>query len=148
MLNLGTSLPGDPQGHERFDAVGGRAGGDGDDELAGSQAGQRQIEAEARARYATNNTAVIALCARGEADVAELEPGEAAEFRKELGLPEKPAPENMAEPQADATKPPERRQRDMTVAEILEKERREAAQRTLKAIRQRMGKVRPADKDW
>jgi hypothetical protein len=36
----------------------------------------------------------------------------------------------------------------MTVAEILEKERREAAQRTLKAIRQRMGRARPADKDW
>ena len=54
-----------------------------------------EIEAEARGLYEGRNTAVIALCARGEADVAELAPEEAEEFRKELGLPEKPAPERV-----------------------------------------------------
>lgn len=54
-----------------------------------------EIEAEARTKFESNNTAVIALCARSEADVAELPPEEAAEFREDLGLPEKPAPERV-----------------------------------------------------
>jgi GTP-binding protein YchF len=54
-----------------------------------------EIEAEARDVYAGRNTAVIALCARSEADVAELPPDEAAMFREELGLPEKTAPERV-----------------------------------------------------
>ena len=53
------------------------------------------IEAEARGTFEGRNTAVIALCARSEADVAELPPEEAEEFRRELGLPEKPAPERV-----------------------------------------------------
>jgi hypothetical protein len=36
----------------------------------------------------------------------------------------------------------------LTVAEILEKEKKEAAQRAMKLLRARMGKMRPADKDW
>lgn len=54
-----------------------------------------EIEAEARERYAAPNTAVIALAARGEADVAELPPEDAVEFRRELGLPEQAAPERV-----------------------------------------------------
>jgi ribosome-binding ATPase len=54
-----------------------------------------EIEAEARGTFESRNTAVIALCARSEADVAELPPDEAEEFRKELGLPEKAAPERV-----------------------------------------------------
>jgi GTP-binding protein YchF len=54
-----------------------------------------EIEAEARGTFEGRNTAVIALCARSEADVAELPPEEAEEFRKELGLPEKHAPERV-----------------------------------------------------
>ena len=50
-----------------------------------------QIEAEARARYAGAETGLIALAAKAEADVAELPADEAAEFRRELGLPETPA---------------------------------------------------------
>jgi GTP-binding protein YchF len=38
-----------------------------------------------------DNAAVVALAAKAEADVAELPPEEAQEFRKELGLPEEPA---------------------------------------------------------
>jgi hypothetical protein len=50
------------------------------------------IEAAARAGFASGaQTGVIAVPVRGEADVAELSPEEAAEFRKELGLPETPA---------------------------------------------------------
>jgi hypothetical protein len=59
-----------------------------------------------------------------------------------------PTQAGAAQPSAEPPEPVERKKQDMTVAEILEKERREAAQRTLKAIRQRMGRARPADKDW
>ena len=41
-------LPADSQRHQRFHALRGIAGGDGDDELSGCQAGERQIEAEPR----------------------------------------------------------------------------------------------------
>ncbi len=54
------------------------------------------IEAEARAGLASGaQTSVIAVPVRGEADVAELSPEEAAEFRNELGLPEAPAAERL-----------------------------------------------------
>jgi ribosome-binding ATPase len=53
------------------------------------------IEAEARERYAAPETAVIAVPIKGEADVAELPPEEAIEFRRELGLPEKAAAERL-----------------------------------------------------
>jgi ribosome-binding ATPase len=49
-----------------------------------------EIEADARARFAAPGTSVIAVAARAEGDVAELEADEAAEFRRELGLPETP----------------------------------------------------------
>ena len=39
-------LPADSQRHQRFDALRGIAGGDGDEELSGGQAGERQIEPE------------------------------------------------------------------------------------------------------
>jgi GTP-binding protein YchF len=48
------------------------------------------IESEARERFAGPATNVIAVAARAEGDVAELEPDEAVEFRRELGLPETP----------------------------------------------------------
>ena len=49
------------------------------------------IEAEAQSRYGGPATSVVALAAKAEADVAELPADEAAEFRRELGLPETPA---------------------------------------------------------
>jgi GTP-binding protein YchF len=49
------------------------------------------LEGETRSRFAAPETDVIALAVRAEADVAELPPDEAAEFRRELGLPETPA---------------------------------------------------------
>jgi GTP-binding protein YchF len=49
------------------------------------------IEADARKTLATEGTSVIALAAKAEADVAELSEEDAAEFRKELGLPDEPA---------------------------------------------------------
>jgi GTP-binding protein YchF len=49
------------------------------------------IEARARERLAGAGRSVIALAARAEGDVAELEEQEAVEFRRELGLPETPA---------------------------------------------------------
>ena len=55
-----------------------------------------EIESGARAGFASGaQTGVIAGPVRGEADVAELSPEEAAEFRKELGLPETPAAERL-----------------------------------------------------
>ena len=47
------------------------------------------------ATYAGPGSAVVALAARGEADVAELPDEEAIEFRKELGLPEETAAARM-----------------------------------------------------
>ena len=49
------------------------------------------IEARARDRFAGAGRSVIALAARAEGDVAELDEQEAVEFRRELGLPETPA---------------------------------------------------------
>jgi GTP-binding protein YchF len=54
-----------------------------------------EIEAETGERYAGAGSAVIALAAKSEADVAELSAEEALEFRRELGLPDKAAPERM-----------------------------------------------------
>jgi GTP-binding protein YchF len=54
-----------------------------------------EIEAEAKQRFTAPETGVIAVSAKAEADVAELSPDEAAEFRRELGLPETPAAERM-----------------------------------------------------
>jgi GTP-binding protein YchF len=48
------------------------------------------IEAEARTRFAGPATSVIAVAARAEGDVAELDADDALEFRRELGLPETP----------------------------------------------------------
>ncbi len=48
-------------------------------------------EADVRDALAAEGTGVVALAVRAEADVAELGPEEAAEFRKELGLCEEPA---------------------------------------------------------
>ncbi len=50
-----------------------------------------EIEAEAKKTLVSEGTSVIALAAKAEADVAELSPEEAVEFRQELGLPEEPA---------------------------------------------------------
>jgi ribosome-binding ATPase len=53
------------------------------------------IESDARERYGGASRGVIAVPVRGEADVAELPPEEAAEFRRELGLPEEPVAERL-----------------------------------------------------
>ncbi|HLF71403.1 MAG TPA: DUF933 domain-containing protein [Dehalococcoidia bacterium] len=53
------------------------------------------IETEARGRFGGPGTGVIAIAARAEADVAELSPEDAAEFRRELGLPPEPATERL-----------------------------------------------------
>ena len=45
------------------------------------------IEAEFASRLDASATAVVALCAQLEAEVAALDPAEATEFRAELGLP-------------------------------------------------------------
>ncbi len=50
-------------------------------------ANSEAIEAEIRAGYFGPGTSVIAIAAKGEADLAELSPDEAQEFRQELGLP-------------------------------------------------------------
>ena len=47
-----------------------------------------EIEAEFAARHGGASTAVLALSAKLEAEVAALDAAEAAEFRRELGLPE------------------------------------------------------------
>ena len=47
-----------------------------------------EIEAEYRERFGSRGTFVGAMCARLEAELAELEAAEAAEFRRELGAPE------------------------------------------------------------
>jgi ribosome-binding ATPase len=54
-----------------------------------------EVEAEARARLSRQAVPVVAFAARAEADVAELSPEEAAEFRNELGLPRTPAAARM-----------------------------------------------------
>jgi hypothetical protein len=47
-----------------------------------------EFEAEYRQRFASEGTAVSVLCARLEAELAELSPEEAAEFRRDMGAPE------------------------------------------------------------
>ena len=47
-----------------------------------------EIEAEYAARHASRGVAVVALSARIEAELAQMEPDEAVAFRLELGLPE------------------------------------------------------------
>lgn len=47
-----------------------------------------EIEAEFGARYASDGVAVAAMCAKIEAELAQMEPEEAAAFRDDLGLPE------------------------------------------------------------
>jgi GTP-binding protein YchF len=54
-----------------------------------------EIEGDARGKLAGINSELIAVAARAEADVAELPPDEAAEFRKELGLPPEPVAERV-----------------------------------------------------
>jgi GTP-binding protein YchF len=54
-----------------------------------------QIEAEAHSQYTSPGTGVIAVAAKAEADVAELPPEEASEFREELGLPPVAAAERL-----------------------------------------------------
>jgi ribosome-binding ATPase YchF (GTP1/OBG family) len=54
-----------------------------------------EIEDDARGKLAGVNSELIAVAARAEADVAELPPDEAAEFRKELGLPPEPVAERV-----------------------------------------------------
>jgi GTP-binding protein YchF len=54
-----------------------------------------EIEAGAKARHAGPGSSVIAIAAKAEADLAELPPDEAAEFRSELGLPEMAAAERL-----------------------------------------------------
>ena len=46
-----------------------------------------EVEAEYAARHAAPGVAVVALSARIEAELAQMEPGEASAFRGELGLP-------------------------------------------------------------
>jgi GTP-binding protein YchF len=53
------------------------------------------IEVEAQARHAGPSSSIIAIAAKAEADVAELPPEEAAEFRHELGLPEMASAERL-----------------------------------------------------
>ncbi len=56
----------------------------GEDEVGRAAA----IEAEFAADHASAGVAVVALCAKLEAELAALEPADAAEFRRDLGLPE------------------------------------------------------------
>lgn len=47
-----------------------------------------EIEAEFTARYGSSGVAVTVLCAKVEAELAQMDPDEAAAFRADLGLPE------------------------------------------------------------
>jgi len=55
-----------------------------------------EIEAEYRERFSSRGTFVGAMCARLEAELAELEPEEAAEFRREMGAAQPEAPRILA----------------------------------------------------
>lgn len=46
-----------------------------------------EVEAEFRARYGADGVAVSALCAKIEAELAQMDPADAADFRADLGLP-------------------------------------------------------------
>lgn len=56
----------------------------GEDQLADAAS----IEADFTARYGGDGVAVAALCAKIEAELAVMEPDDAAEFRADLGLPD------------------------------------------------------------
>lgn len=56
----------------------------GESQLADAEA----IERDFTERYQAAGVAVVALCAKVEAELAAMEPAEAAEFRQDLGLPE------------------------------------------------------------
>lgn len=47
-----------------------------------------EIEAEFRERYGSDGVAVAALCAKIEAELAQMDPADAADFRADLGLAE------------------------------------------------------------
>ena len=55
-----------------------------------------EIEAEYREQFSSRGTFMGAMCARLEAELAELEPGEAAEFRREMGAAQPEAPRILA----------------------------------------------------
>ncbi len=55
-----------------------------------------EIEAEYRERFSSHGTFAGAMCARLEAELAELEPEEAAEFRREMGAAQPEAPRILA----------------------------------------------------
>lgn len=54
-----------------------------------------EIEAAAKAKYAGLDRGVAAIAVKAEADVAELPPEDAAEFRQEMGLPDITAAERI-----------------------------------------------------
>ena len=56
-----------------------------------------EIEGEYRGRFGGNGAFVGAMCARLEAELAELEPEEAVEFRRELGATEPAVPRILEE---------------------------------------------------
>ncbi len=56
------------------------------------QVGQApEVDAEWSSRYAARGLTTVALCAKLEAELALLDPKEALEFRRSLGVPEEPA---------------------------------------------------------
>ncbi len=58
-----------------------------------------EIEGDYRGRYGSRSTFVGAMCARMEAELGELEPEEAAEFRREMGATEPAAARILAQTQ-------------------------------------------------
>ncbi len=58
-----------------------------------------EIEGDYRGRYGSGSTFVGAMCARMEAELGELEPEEAAEFRREMGATEPAAARILAQTQ-------------------------------------------------
>jgi GTP-binding protein YchF len=54
-----------------------------------------EIEAQLREKFGGPKVSVVTLAAKTEADLTELNPEEAAEFRRELGLPPEPASERL-----------------------------------------------------
>jgi ribosome-binding ATPase YchF (GTP1/OBG family) len=55
-----------------------------------------EIEAQYREQFSSGGTSTGAMCARLEAELAELEPEEAAEFRREMGAAQPEAPRILA----------------------------------------------------
>ena len=60
---------------------------------------EAEIEGDYRGRYGSGSTLVGAMCARLEAELGELEPEEAAEFRREMGATEPAAARILAQTQ-------------------------------------------------